>query len=122
MRFYPGAHEYLHKVGWKNDIFDQFLFLVADVKNEHDIHAVSLHNGKQKLGSVAATESPYLRSLFNKWNDGGPKGDYVIVCKLDRIASSLSDFKFAGSIKVHAKYRVNERLARKYADKYRQKD
>lgn len=119
MRFYPGAHDYLLKASRKADYFDQHLYLVAEFDNEYDKNAVMLHNGKQKLGSVNATQSPAIKRLLAEWIDG-PRGDFVVVCKMDRIQTyDEVNFPYVGSITVYGKHRVNERLARKYADKFR---
>jgi len=123
MRFYPGAFEYLKEASRRRDVFDQHLYLVADVTNKHDCNAVMLHNGKQKLGSVNALQATALRKVFAKWRaEPDSPGDEVIVCRVDRIDYTAEDFKFVGSIVVHGKHRVSERLARKYADKFRPKD
>ena len=119
MRFYAGAFDWLLKAAQTKDIYDQHLYLVAEVDNDNDINAVMLHNGKRKLGNVAANEAPALKRILTSWKSG-PKGDDVVVCSIDRISiNERQDFPFRGSIVVHGKHRVNERLARKYADKFR---
>jgi len=119
MRFYKGAFDYLLKASQYKDVFDQHLYLVAEADNEHDVNAVMLHNGRQKLGTATATEAPALKRLMTGWKTGS-RDDNVVVCQFDRITPmEKADFPFKGSILVHGKYRINERLARKYADKFR---
>lgn len=115
MRFYSGAHEVLLNTS-KQKVDDQLLFLVAEVDNNHDINAVMLHNGKQKLGSVTATEAPRLKQMLQKWRDSNDGKDDVVVCRMWRIDHSLDYFKNMGSISVRGVHRVNERLARKFSD------
>ena len=119
MRFYKDAFDYLLKAAEKKDVFDQHLYLVVEADNKHDVNAVMLHNGRQKLGTTVATEAPLLKRLMTNWKTGS-RDDSVVVCNIDRIyINKKVDFPFRGSIIVHGKHRVNERLARKYADKFR---
>jgi hypothetical protein len=122
MRFYTGAHDYLHKAGKMSDAFDQCLYLVPEQSNKYDSNAVMLHNGKQKLGSVEANDAAKVRHLLDKWkneNCGGIAGEDVIVVKCDPMYIDPQTFAFKGSIKVRGMYRVNERLARKFSNKHR---
>lgn len=122
MRFYKGAHDYIHKVGQISDVFDQCLYLVPEPNNQYDSNAVMLHNGKIKLGSVEASDAARLRLLFQQWkneNGGGNGGEDVVVVKLDRITVDPQTFAFTGSIKIRGMYRVNERLARKFSNIHR---
>lgn len=122
MRFYKGAHDYLFEAS-KKEWYDQHLYLVAEADNKHDTMAVMLHNGKQKLGSVSSTESTAIRHLFAVWKaqgvavGRGPRDDDVVVCSIDKMGIDPVTFEFKGNVVVHGKYRVNERLARKYAGK-----
>jgi hypothetical protein len=117
MRFYKGSHEYLHKVNEITDVFDQFLFLVPEVDNVHDINAVMLHNGHKKLGSVEARSAAAIKRLMVEWqNASDSRSEDIVVCRIEpTYRSSLEDFKYRGSITVRGMYRVNERLARKFA-------
>lgn len=120
MRFYDGAHEELFKVIYKQPE-DQCLYLVADVGNTYDSNAVKLHNGKQKLGSVAAEFAKPVRAMLDRWSkeDGF---DSVIVCKLDLTTingNNIGSFKKFASVYVKGFSRVNERAARKFADSIR---
>lgn len=120
MRFYPGAHSYLHKASQRRDTLDQCLYLVAEVDNKYDVNAVMLHNGKMKLGSVNATDTAKIKRLLNEWHQQNAKaGEDVIVCRCDAIYIDPQTFGFKGSVQVHGMHRVNERLARKFSDKYR---
>lgn len=119
MRFYAGAHEYLHKAGQQRDVFDQYLYLVPEVDNKYDVNAVMLHNGKQKLGSVEAKDAAKVKRLFDEWKDANPMHlDDVIVVRMDQVYQHLSDFKYRGSIPVRGMYRIHERLARKFSNKH----
>ncbi len=120
MRFYAGAQEYLPKAGQYHDVFDQFLYLVPEVDNKYDVNAVMLHNGKQKLGSVEAKDAAKLKRLLTDWRDQNRSNtDDVIVVRMDTLShENLNDFKFRGSITVRGMHRVNERLARKFANKH----
>jgi len=118
MRFYQGAHEYLFGAA-KLGHYEQCLYLVPEVDNNHDINAVMLHNGKNKLGSVSASEAPALRQLFKmlRNRDGF---DSVLICKMQIfIPGPLRLFKEVGSFVVTSNEIVNERLARKFAAKTR---
>lgn len=109
MRFYPGAFDRLIAAS-KKPTDMQSLFLVQEFDNEHDAHAVMLHDGKMKLASVSASDAPAIRRLLDNTND-------VVVCSMSYVPKSqTSDFKYTGSIKVRGLGRVNERLARKFAD------
>ena len=115
MRFYKGAHEELLATSRK-DVEEQLLFLVPEVDNNYDINAVMLHNGKQKLGSVTATEAPKLKHMLQQWREENGGKDDVVVCRMWRVDHNLDYFKLAGSITVRGVHRVNERLARKFSD------
>lgn len=121
MRFYSGAHEYLHKVGLNHsDRFDQCLYLVPEMGNPYDANAVMLHNGKQKLGSVEATAAHKIRQILNKWKtENGSLGEDVIVVRMQQHNDSLQYYKQRGNISVRSMHRVNERLARKFSNKNR---
>jgi hypothetical protein len=117
MRFYKGAHRELYNTSLLPDYFDQHLYLVSDINNKYDSHAVMLHNGRQKLGSVTSTECHQIRELMKKWSEEDGQ-DSVVVCKISKVWSSQEDeFMRAPTIKVHGMQRVNERLARKFAAK-----
>lgn len=121
MRFYDGAHNYIHRAS-KLGVFDQCLYLVPEQGNQYDSNAVMLHNGKKKLGSVEANDAAKVRRLLQQWKDengGGIGGEDVIVVKCDAIYVDPQTFEFKGSIKVRGMYRVNERLARKFSNKHR---
>lgn len=121
MRFYAGAHEYLHRAS-KLDVFDQCLYLVPELDNKYDVNAVMLHNGKKKLGSVEANDAARVKRLIQQWkneNGGGITGEDVVVVRCDRIMIDPQTFEFKGSIVVRGMYRVNERLARKFSNKHR---
>lgn len=116
MRFYDGAHKYLYDVSRK-DVHDQCLYLVPEFDNKHDMNAVMLHNGQQKIGSVSANDAAKIKRLMLEWKaDNGPAGEDVIVCKCDVIYGPSYDFDHKGSVTVRGMYRVNERLARKYSN------
>ena len=120
MRFYKGGHEALWKASKEMSYapYKQNLYLVAEVDNNNDVNAVMLHNGKQKIASVSATDAPAIKRILAERLDGS-KGDDVIVCTIDRIYESLDDFTYRGSITIRGIYRVNERFARKYAEHLR---
>lgn len=115
MRFYTGAHKALWEASKKSATgMQQHLYLVAEVDNNHDINAVMLHNGKQKLGSVTSIQAAAIKQLLQGMRDKAGN-DQVVVCFVDRIYESVEDFAYRGSITIHGKYSVNERLARKFA-------
>lgn len=114
MRFYKGAHEYLYSIKDK-DIKDQCLYLVPELDNDADINAIMLRNGKQKLGSVSASQAPYLKKLFQNWQNDNSGSNDVIVCEMRIFDHGLDFFRRTGSISVKGVYRVNERLARKFS-------
>ncbi len=129
MRFYPGAFEYLVKAS-RRIMCDQCLYLVPEVDNNHDVNAVMLHNGEQKLGSVSADAAPELKNLLKLWKTSEIGKEYntddVIVCSLqaDSVgygAGDMLNFMNRGSIIVVGEYRVNERLARKFSNIQRSK-
>jgi len=132
MRFYKGAHDYLHTVGREvRDTEEQCLYLVPEASNEFDSNAVMLHNGKIKLGSVAAESAAKVRRIMADWKAESAKkaaaagakhpewADDVIVVRMAPISSTKQDFAHVASLKVYGKYRINERLARKFSDKHR---
>jgi hypothetical protein len=120
MRFYAGAHEYLHKAGQHQDVFDQCLFFVPVVDNMFDVNSVMLHNGKKKLGSVEAKDAARIKRLLDEWRIENPTHiEDVIVVRMDYLHNQgLADFKYRGSITVRGMYRINERFARKFANKH----
>lgn len=118
MRFYPGSFDYLGKIN-QLPVEEQCLFLVEEFGNKHDGYAVMLSNGKHKIGSVSAEDAKKVRLILSNWRKEREGSDDVIVVKLGTVQINPGDFEFTGSIKVHGRYRVNERLARKYSDNYR---
>lgn len=114
MRFYKGAHDYLLKASREKNIEDQHLYLVAEVDNEHDICAVMLHNGKQKLGSVTAAAAPAIKRLLMEWKAEAKGAGDVVVCSMQKVWD-VKNFTYRGAITVHGKYRVNEQLAHAFA-------
>ena len=121
MRFYKGAHEYLHTVSQLRNTFDQCLYLVPEMDNKHDVNAVMLHNGKKKLASVNATDSAKIKAMLARWKDenGGGRNEDVIVCRIPDKYMDAKSYCQLGSIQVYGMQRVNERLARKFSDKQR---
>lgn len=121
MRFYPGAHDYIHRAS-KEDVLYQCLYLVAERDNKYDVNAVMLHNGKKKIGSVEVNDAAKVKRILHEWNvqnGGGIEGDDVIVVRCDAMPIDAKTFEFKGSVQVRGMYRVNERLARKFSNKHR---
>jgi hypothetical protein len=119
LKFYEGAFDSLYRASQIRETEQKCLFLVAEADNPHDPNAVMLHDGKRKLGSVERTEAAYLKSLLVKWAKESGKDD-VIVASIGYMGSSeIASMKYNGYCHVDGLYRVNERLARKFADKYR---
>lgn len=110
MRFYEGAHEYLFKA-LKLRSYQQCVYLVPEVDNKYDSNAVMLHNGKQKLGSVSATEAPAIKRLLESYG----KNNVLICSYATGWDMNFESFKRLGSISVWSTEIVNERLARKFA-------
>lgn len=89
---------------------EQCLYLVPE-NNDNDQDAVMLHNGKQKLGNVAKEQARMVRAWLATWKVAqGSKGEDVLVCSINHVTDPLY---------VYGNYRVNERLARKFSNKYR---
>lgn len=104
----------------KLDTLDQCLYLVPEVDNKHDVNAVMLHNGKQKLASVESTCAAKIKRLLQKWREeNGTRGEDVVVCRIAAMYIDRNTFEFKGSAQVYGMHRVNERLARKFSDKHR---
>lgn len=130
MRFYPEALSTLQKIMKTVDCTKQCLYLVADPKNKHSTNAVMLHDGKRKLGSVSEDDAWTVRMVLDRWdNESGNakelatkngiidrKYPFVAACCIDAISSTTID---NGYIRVSGFNKVDERLARKFSDKYR---
>ena len=120
-RFYPGAHEYLYKVSrFVRETEEKCLYLVPEINNQHDSNAVMLHNGKMKLGNVAVELAPQVRSMLTAWAKESGSED-VVACTLQEVQWNvdLLTFKQQAAHNVQGRYRVNERMARKFSDKFR---
>jgi hypothetical protein len=114
-KYCAGGFDYLIKASRVREPEEQCLFLVLDTKSDD----VLLHNGKQRLGTVAAIHVKAVRETLKKLavSEGA---DHVIVCKLNFIADSSSHmFKQNSSFNVVPVFSVYERLARKFSNKYR---
>ena len=82
-------------------------------------NGVLLHNGKQRLGTVAPHNVDAVRETLKPLaiKEGS---DHVIVCKLNFISGSFEDsFKWGSSFNIIPVFSVYERLARKFSNKYR---
>ncbi len=125
MRFYPGSFDSLaNSVSTvkRSTEFYGFMFIVPEVNNASDVNAVMLHDGKQKIGSVSSVEAPALKRMFERWRSECGYSE-VVVARFSQLPDlntqyELENFKRLGSLKVDGMYRVNERLARKYAAKF----
>lgn len=127
MRFYPNALQTLREIAQGRDCAKQCLYLVADPTNPHSKNAVMLHNGKTKLGSVCEDDAWLVRTILDDWDlktdastrlRGGDvyrKYPFVVACCIDPGQSNPD----SGSIIVAGFNKVDERLARKFSDKFR---
>jgi hypothetical protein len=110
---------------------EQCLFLVAESGNMHDQHAVMLHDGERKIGSLNKVQAPAVKAILDSWVRPLAGKSYnqedVIVVSVpylldDSDYSDTSDMydelKRSQIVKVKGIYRVNERLARKFSDQY----
>jgi hypothetical protein len=107
----------LYRASQVKEKLERFLFLIPDVANKHDANAVMIHDGKRKLGYVAASEAPRVRALFDRWRaeDGF---DSVVVCDIGWMSDhSYAHLKRTNTAEVTGLARVHERAARKYAAK-----
>lgn len=112
---------------------EQCLFLVAESGNMHDEHAVMLHDGEHKIGSLNKSQAPAVRALLDSWSRPLPGKHYkqedVIVVSVpycltdddwnDETSVMYDRLKHDQVVTVKGIYRVNERLARKFSDEYR---
>jgi hypothetical protein len=94
---------------------DQCLFLVADVNNKFDANAVMLHNGKVKLGYVAAAEAARVKAVLDDLSKASGQ-DHVLVVKHAEVRRP-GDFSWCTATNVTAVGHVYERIARKFAQK-----
>lgn len=92
---------------------DQRLFLVPDLGNKFDENAVMLHNGKVKLGYVAAGEAVKVKQVLTDLTKERGQ-DQVIVVTLPPVKRE-GDFSWSSSITVKGVGFVYERIARKHA-------
>ena len=92
---------------------DQCLFLVADVGNKFDANAVMLHDGRVKLGYVAASEAAKVKGILTSLASEHGQ-DQVIVVTVPPVKNE-GDFSWSTSISVKAVGYVYERVARKHA-------
>jgi hypothetical protein len=88
----------------------KFLFLVPDVKNNFDAHAIMLHTGTTKIG-YASRGGPLreMREQFTKWgiHTTSFTPDQVLVCEIvERLGEDLI---------ITATHIVPERVARKFS-------
>lgn len=97
----------------KRPVKDQCLFLVPDVGNKFDSNAVMLHDGKVKLGYVAAGEAAKVKAILTQLAAEHGQ-DQVIVVTVPRVKNE-GDFSWSTSINVKAVGYVYERVARKHA-------
>lgn len=108
---------------------EQCLFLVAESGNMHDEHAVMLHDGDKKIGSLNKTQAPAVRALLDSWVKplaGKPYDQEDVIVVAVPYTLDGSDYSDTGdaydelqrnqTITVKGIYRVNERLARKFSD------
>lgn len=86
--------------------------MVADAKTAD----VFLHNGKQRLGSVSSDTVTTVREVIRRLSINAGS-DQVLVCKL--VIGDEAKFKALHKFNVYPDYSVNERLARKFSNKYR---
>lgn len=94
---------------------EQCLFLVADSKSKD----VVLHNGKQRLGSVVDSQARDVRKIIDKLGEETGQ-DQVLVCYMPYVdRNSEYSIRTGSSLKVVPTHHIYERLARKFADKYR---
>lgn len=114
--------ELLERIAKETDCSKQCLYLVADIKNAHDVNAVMLSDGKRKLGSVAGTEALEIRDMLDDWLCEVGTDDVITVC-IDanfKLNSRYPGTERGGSvIRVTGFGRINERIARKFSDKFR---
>lgn len=114
---YSQGFSSLYRASQAKEKLERFLFLIPDVANKHDRNAVMIHDGKRKLGYVAAVQAPRVRALFDRWKveDGF---DSVIVCDIGWMSNVTYEFlKKSSTTEVTGLARVHERAARKYAAK-----
>lgn len=112
MRHHAGSFDALIAAS-KRAARDQVLFLVADINNKFDQNAVMLHNGKVKLGYVAAAEAAKVKKiLLDLTKERGQ--DQVIVVTLPPVKNE-GDFSWSSSVTVKGVGFVYERIARKHA-------
>lgn len=114
-KYCVGAFDYIIKASRVRDPEEQCLYLVADTKSSD----VLLHNGKQRLGMVAASHLDRVTAWLKKLAvDYG--ADQVIVCRVNPVNNLQEEsFRWGSSFNVIPVYTVYERLARKFATKYR---
>jgi rRNA pseudouridine-1189 N-methylase Emg1 (Nep1/Mra1 family) len=114
-KYCPGAFEYLIAASRIREPSEQCLYLVKDVKSNE----VMLHNGEQCLGLVAKGETSRVHDVLARLAKTYGV-DHVLVCKLRHIGiSDENTFRWNTSFNVQVWQSVNERLARKFSDKYR---
>lgn len=112
MRHHTGSFDKIIAAS-KRPVHDQRLFLVPDINNPFDKNAVMLHDGKVKLGYVAATEAAKVKAIIDDLSKAGGQ-DHVIVVKHAPVKRE-GDFSWSTSISVTAVGHVYERIARKLA-------
>ena len=118
LKYYPTAFDSLKRAGSIRETAERCLFLVAEEDNPHDPNAVMLHDGKNKLGSVSRDDAQDVRNLLAKWKKERGYDEVVVVTIPWMGPQAMSQLRYDGFIKVQGIYRVNERLARKFADMY----
>jgi nuclear transport factor 2 (NTF2) superfamily protein len=92
------------------------LYLVSEVNNKYDQHAVMVHDGERKIASVCAEDAPKVRALLEAWRTESSSDD-VLVCSIEYVSEAFNAeklFRNRGTLKIRGRHRVNERLARKY--------
>lgn len=89
------------------------MFLVPDVGNRFDKNAVMLHDGRAKLGYVAAKEVLEVKRVLDELSSTVGQ-DQVLVIEIQPIANER-DFSWSSSFNVKVIGAVYERIARKCA-------
>lgn len=118
LKYYPTAFDSIKRASAIREKAEKCLFIVAEEDNPHDPNAVMLHDGKTKLGSVQREQARDIRDLLAKWKKDRGYDEVVVVTIPWMGPNNLAQMKYDGFVKVTGIYRVNERLARKFADKY----
>lgn len=113
MKYYKNAQQLIIEASHR-DANEQCLFLVSDVGNKFDSHAVMLHNGRQKLGHVSSAECSEIRKFLDEESKKQGR-DVVLIVHVNPL--HRDGFYWQSSFNVSAVGIVYERYARKYSNR-----